>query len=123
MFQKPKAEMARITSAPRNQSAPTRSHSASFPRIWRALCSSREEMTGDFPEIWAGDALASSAQFMKKVCFRRLHWPKGLHSENRVRRAELQLLHRVASPLCRDGEMASRRLWGLTAKVFGKLGE
>ena len=31
-------------------------------------------------------------------------------------------MHRVASPFSRH-EMASRRLWGLTAKGFGKLGE
>ena len=40
------------------------------------------------------------------------------------RRAELVLLKEPqTSPLCRDGEVASRLLWRLTAKVLGKLAE
>ena len=37
------------------------------------------------------------------VCFGHLHWPKVLDTENRNRRAELVLMHRVASPFCRHG--------------------
>ena len=57
------------------------------------------------------------------ICFRHLHCPKGLDSENRDRRAELVLLHTVASPFCRDGERASRRFQGLTAKFSASFGE
>ena len=82
-----------------------------------AYGSSPEEMIGlttspfDFLETPSHLRCNSSRPM---ICFRHLLWPKGLDSENRDRRSELVLMHRVASLFCPDGDMASRRLWGLT---------
>ena len=57
------------------------------------------------------------------VCSWHFHWPRRTLRTGK-RRAELVLLtESKTSPLFRDGGLASRRLWRLSAKVLGKLGE